>query len=307
METAVAPEELEDAVEEKLDEQQEEQAEANAENEVEGQEESAGEDSQEKAEEKEPPTVAELEHAHLENIKEHNARVRDAAFEWEKSKTETAKKKKRYDSLSEQLQDLIAEDPRQHRLPFGDSSEGAAQGTAACDEWKKVSVKELGLPDGLITNLEECDLDTLGKLKEFWDGGGDLKDKRGIGEEKAAKVIDAFSDYGAKHPELFGEQDEAEETAEEQSMTEEEFYAQSCDVLGLKKKHLDSLVADGFESLQQLASFWDAGNDLEGIGDIDKRGDAEVKKLFDDAFAKAGFSAEENQESAEEPQEAEAE
>ncbi len=298
MTTAIAPDQLEDAIDRKLDEDADE---ASVDSGTEEETTEAAEQEADATEEEKPlpKTIDELEHDHYEQICLLNVKVREAGVEYDDAKAESNRLKKRFENLGAQLSDLIEQDPRQRRLPFSDGSQDAEQPSSAttCEEWKKLSVTELGLAAGLVAKLEENSLATFGDLHDFWNARKDLKDLKGIGEEKSALVIDAFADYGATHPELFAEAGEEEDPLQYPGMTEEQFYCQSCDVLKLKKKHLNSLIGEGFDNPRQLASFWDSGNDLEGIGSIDSKGDVEIKKIFDAAFAEAGFGAEDQDES----------
>lgn len=267
--TTIVPEELESAIDEKLDEQQTKEVTA---------EETAAEETK-----PEPPTIAELEHTHLEEIKRKNADVREAAYEWEQAKSAANSKKKRYESLSEQLQDLIAEDPRQHRLPFGDD-----QANAVNDAWKPRPITELGLTKGLNKKLEELRITTLGDLQAFWDSGENLIDNTGWGEEKAAKVADAFADYGATHPELFGDADEPEATK-----PGEVDWNASLFVLGLDERLLKRLEGHDMNSLAELREFWSNDGHLTGFPDVTPEESMQVA----DAYAEhmASFDQEETE------------
>lgn len=166
------------------------------------------------ADEQEPQkptkTVSELEHEHYERICEKNLQVREAGADYDEAKAEANQLKKRFDRLTAELSDLIVQDPRQHRLPFTENEQGE-QAVAVEDLYKSKSTYELGLPVGLTEKLVDAGLGTLGELQDFWQSGKQLADITGIGEEKSAQVVDAFSEYGRLHPELFGDAAEADE------------------------------------------------------------------------------------------------
>lgn len=70
-------------------------------------------------------------------------------------------------------------------------------------------MSELGLSAGTLSKLESEHIETLGQLDEFWKSGKLLTDIKGIGEETAAKIADAYADYGQQHPALFGQESDA--------------------------------------------------------------------------------------------------
>lgn len=256
-------------------------------------EEVASEETESEPEEKPPLTIDELEHLHYESIRVLNIKVREAGCDYDAAKAESNREKKRFEGLSSQLSDLIQEDPKQRRLPFSDNSQSEVAGESAAqpsDEWKQLPVSELGIAKGITAKLEENDLRTLGELQGYWNSGKDLKDLNGIAEGKAAAVADAFADYGTTHPELFGEAAEAAGPADALA----EVLQRSIDVLNLKKKHHASMLAEGFETLGHLASFLDSSDDLEGIGEIDKRGSDVIIAALDGYIKEQGVGEEED-------------
>lgn len=223
MPDTVPIDQLADAIDEKLDEQGELPTE---ETEPTAQEVPAQEPAEETAEEPKPTTtVGDLKNDHYERIVEKNLQVRDAGVAFSNAKQKASEAKKRFDRLTADLSDLVAQDPLQHRLPFGDTNDPETEVSAPnVDQWRAKPVYELDIPVGLAEKLVDAGLGKLGELQDYWAAGKQLYDITGIGNEKAAVVADAFSDYGAKHPELFGEEETEEdplETAEAEPEAEE--------------------------------------------------------------------------------------
>ena len=149
-----------------------------------------------------PSTPAALMQEHYAAIRELNAQVDRAHAEWEASKEETAAKKKDLERLHGDLRRLIRNPDDQLGLPFGDA------------DWRCRSLRVLpGLTDALVDKLAEAGLETLGHLKDYWDGGKYLEDLKGVGPEKSSLITDAFADYAKEHPEVYGEPEEADDDA----------------------------------------------------------------------------------------------
>lgn len=70
----------------------------------------------------------------------------------------------------------------------------------------KLSIDVLGLTEKKNEKLIGAGLGTLGELHDYWQTGKSLRDIKGVGEALDTEFKDAFSDYGAEHPEVFGEQ-----------------------------------------------------------------------------------------------------
>jgi len=183
--------------------------------------ESAGESAPVEPAPSEPaPTPEDLRRLHYEEITKLSEQVDEAFGAAVSAKQEAAEAKKLYEGLNAKLLRLIRRGPEmQRQLPLGESGEGDAP--IASDAWRDVPIRELadyGVSDSLNDLLRENRLETLGDLDDFWKRGKRLNDIKGIGEEKAAKIADAYADYGVAHPELFGklpEQAADENDAEE--------------------------------------------------------------------------------------------
>lgn len=163
-----------------------------------------------------PP--AELRRRHYEEIVNLNRQVGEAWHEWQNAKAEAAELKKGYDGLVQQLRKTVARDPLQRDVfdapsevdgdadPWaapGDEVAGATGAIIDSDAWRLKPVGELGAGRALTSKLEHHHIETLGDLQDFWSAGKDLKDLKGIGEESAAKVADAFAEYSLSHRELW--------------------------------------------------------------------------------------------------------
>jgi len=149
-------------------------------------------------------TAQRLEHEHYENIKQKATEVRAARKQWAAAKDKAKNKKGIFDELNAELIALIDGGPdMQLKLPL--DGKPAKDGKPAVDDsWRKLKVDQLDIKPGLVTKLAEHGIENLGQLQDFWQSGKDLTDLADIGEAKATSVIDAFSTYGAAHPEVFG-------------------------------------------------------------------------------------------------------
>lgn len=175
----------------------------------------------------ESATALELEHYH--QIRELNKSVRSLFFEWKTAKEETATLKKDLDARNEELQKLISRGPEAPLPLFAPPKPKADEPTPAADatpeapaEWKSRPVTVLGLADGAVRYLDEGGIATLGDLAAFWIGKRELVELANIGPETAAAIADAYAEYGAAHPELYGQPPiVAEATTAEESIDQE--------------------------------------------------------------------------------------
>lgn len=95
----------------------------------------------------------------------------------------------------------------QRKLPLSDQSpiEAAVAVVQEMTAWRDVEVGELNISDAMAGKLIENGLSTLGELSDFWKAGKVLTEIKGIGGTKADAIADAFAEYGAAHPELYGQ------------------------------------------------------------------------------------------------------
>ncbi len=149
--------------------------------------------------------------AHYAEIKHRNADVLAKFFEWEAAHAHAVALKKDLESMRKDLNQFIAngKDP-QRGLDFDeedDDDSAPAKRPKGEPEWKSRSVSVLGIPPGLITKLAEGAIETLGHLQAFWESGRVLTELKGIGDEKAATIADAWAEYAKTHHELYGNDD----------------------------------------------------------------------------------------------------
>jgi len=177
-----------------------------------------------------PETVEALELEHYHQIRELNKSVRSLYFDWKNAKEETATLKKDLDARNEELQKLISRGPEAPLPLFAppkpkadEPTPAAAAAPEAAAEWKTRPVTVLGLADGAVRYLDEGGIATLGDLAAFWIGKRELVELANIGPETAAAIADAYAEYGAAHPELYGNPPiVAEATTAEASIDDED-------------------------------------------------------------------------------------
>lgn len=169
----------------------------------------------------EEETKQSAEARHYAEILSATAEVQDALYEYEQAKDLSSSLKKDYERLNERLIRLISHGPDRQKKLFKepDTSEQPS------DAYRSHLVSELALTKGLVEGLENLGLTTLGELQDYWRAGKHLYDEKGWGQEKAAKVADAYADFGVKHPELFGKVDSRIHDASGKPLTTEEFAA----------------------------------------------------------------------------------
>lgn len=164
-----------------------------------------------------PPSPTELRALHYQEITAMGEKVYEARMVWESLKKDASDAKKEFDGLTVQLLRLMRRDPLQRQLPIeNDANLEAANSTPplpANTEWRKLAVADTLTQHGVskhgVELLEQNHLGTLGDLQDFWQSGKRLLDVKGIGEGMNARIVDAFAEYGAAHPEVFGEQPES--------------------------------------------------------------------------------------------------
>ncbi len=168
------------------------------------------------------PTADELRAAHYAEIIAESQRVEKMRLDYEESNVETKRLKKELEGGQALFLRLTRRDPLQRTLlnatadPNLDNHSDAP--LPANDEWRKLPISALDIADHIVGKLDNNHIATLGDLQDHWKAGKRLCDFKGIGEAADTAVVDAFSEYGAQHPEVFGEpvtQAEAEDAAEE--------------------------------------------------------------------------------------------
>lgn len=155
------------------------------------------------------PTADELRAAHYREIVAESLKVEQARVDYEESAAETKRLKKEYEGSQALFLRLTRRDPLQRTLlptPDPNLADGGSNPLPGNDEWRGLSVDVLGLKDSATDKLINGKLETLGDLQDFWKSGKRLRDEiDGIGETLDATIVDAFSDYGAENPEVFGQ------------------------------------------------------------------------------------------------------
>lgn len=173
-----------------------------------------------------PPSPAELRAAHYAEVIAMGQRVDEARYLWEGLKRDTSDAKKEFDGKTVQLLRLMRRDPLQRDLlPVEHDESSNVEPLPADTSWRKLPVSELDVADHIVGKLDNHGITTLGDLQDHWKAGKRLRDFKGIGEAADTAVVDAFSEYGAQHPEVFGEkaapvEAEAEPEAEDEPSEE---------------------------------------------------------------------------------------
>jgi len=154
------------------------------------------------------PTPNELRALHYAEVIETGKRVNELRFTWEGLKKEASDAKKEFDGATVMLLRLMSRDPLQRQLPIETHPEfeHKDEPLPADDSWRKLPASVLGIKESWCAKLDSAGYGTLGELQDLWTAGGRLREKcDGIGEATDAAIVDAFSEYGAQHPEVFGE------------------------------------------------------------------------------------------------------
>lgn len=166
----------------------------------------------------EPPapdaTKEKLEH--YQQVCDLNSQLIAKRGEYQDARSEARERRKELAALNDELVWLIRRGPDpQKSLDFPDDGKkpdgkdqpgdtaGDGEPAAAAPEWRRWTVDLLDLPAGIIKLLENNHLPTLGTLRDFWREGRVLHEAiKGLGEEKGAKVADAWADLSKSHPEI---------------------------------------------------------------------------------------------------------
>lgn len=164
-----------------------------------------------------PPADATQEKLdHYREVCELNAKLIAKREEFHDARGEARERRKELAALNDELVWLIRRGPDpQKSLDFPEDDNKPAEGdqpgeaagssepAAGAPEWRRWTVDLLDLPAGVIKLLEENHLPTLGTLRDFWREGRVLHEQiKGLGEEKAAKVADAWVELSKSCPEI---------------------------------------------------------------------------------------------------------
>lgn len=163
-----------------------------------------------------PPSPAELRAAHYAEIVAESVNVEEARHDFEESAADTKRLKKEYEGRQALFLRLTRRDPLQRTLIAEPHSEFDNLEPLPVDtEWRKLPVSTLDVADHIVGKLDNHGITTLGDLQDHWKAGKKLRDFKGIGEAADTAVVDAFSEYGAQHPEVFGEKPAPVESEDE--------------------------------------------------------------------------------------------
>lgn len=155
------------------------------------------------------PSMSALEQAHYSEIKEMEKRVRELEDVASDKKLDAKIAKDAFESADTALRNLIRRGPYQAELPFGKEEE-------ANEDWKAVSVEELGISASMIAGLDEAGFKTIGDLAAHTEAGKELTDINGIGPKKAEDLAARLATWWDEHPDYVTGDDlaEADENAE---------------------------------------------------------------------------------------------
>ena len=165
-----------------------------------------------------------------EPIKAAHAEVNAKRTLWERAKTAVKAAKGDYDKAVDYRDELLQDAMLgQHGLPFAAGGTDAPAVGGPVEDWRGVSVAELGLPVTLSDKLIEANLLTIGAISDYLKPTGTgycakLTDIAGIGAAKAEMIEKALEKFWETHPVAAEPQaDPVDETPDgaEQAMTEE--------------------------------------------------------------------------------------
>lgn len=136
--------------------------------------------------------------------------VEIARNDWELKKEKAGDAKKVFDGLVEQLLELIRKVKNPPSMPLFDGvpepNRASSETDVTCTEpqaWRSVPLSEalVGLPEAIVTSLNESNLQTMGELADWtaaYGGRNKLTDIAGIGPAKAEKIEQALVDFWAR-------------------------------------------------------------------------------------------------------------
>ena len=149
------------------------------------------------------PASVRLKLEHLEQIKASQARIDELRVAYEAAKEKAKGAKTVWEGAVETHGKLVRRNEQQTLLPFDQDTN---------QDWRKMSIADLGLPAGVATALEEAEVTTLGKLSDVMGDAMWYREIKRVGKGAAEKVADAFQRFWAEHPESC---DFSPDTAEE--------------------------------------------------------------------------------------------
>ena len=137
------------------------------------------------------------EQAHYEAIRKKEREVGIFAIKADDTKRTASAAKKTFEVADEELRKLIRGGPDlQQQLPGMDDVEPS-------EEWRDLSLTDLGLDAALAATLHKSEITTIGELSDYmaehgpqWSG-----DLMGIGEVKAEVIQECYVTFWAAHPE----------------------------------------------------------------------------------------------------------
>lgn len=136
--------------------------------------------------------------------------VEIARNDWELKKERAGDAKKVFDGLVEQLLELIRKVKNPPSMPLFDGvpepNRASSETDVTCTEpqaWRSVPLSEalVGLPEAIVTSLNESNLQTMGELADWtaaYGGRNKLTDIVGIGPAKAEKIEQTLVDFWAR-------------------------------------------------------------------------------------------------------------
>jgi len=145
----------------------------------------------------------------LEQLQKMRGKIRQLEAKYEIAKDEAADFRKRLETANRELGQAIDKGPE--RLPLFDKSApetavetpepAAPEPVKEGEEWRNVTLEELGLPPGICLKLRESNgIRTLGQIADYASNNDGLRGLVGIGEAKAHKIQEACDKYWAEQP-----------------------------------------------------------------------------------------------------------
>lgn len=151
-----------------------------------------------------------LEKAHYAEIREKEKDVRRLACIADDKKADASAAKKAFEAADLALRNLISRGPYQAELPFPEEKP---------EEWKSISLEELGISQSMLTGLEDAGFKTIGDLAAHTEAGKELTEINGIGPKKAEDLAARLQSWWDDHPEYVT--DDSNEDGESDELNEE--------------------------------------------------------------------------------------
>lgn len=140
-------------------------------------------------------SMSALEQSHYAEIRELEKRVRKLYDVAEDKKADASAAKKAFEAADLALRNLIHRGPYQAELPFPKEEQQEAS-----EDWRAVSVEELGISQSMLTDLADAGFKTIGDLAAHTDAGKELTDIAGIGPKKAEDLAARLQSWWDEHP-----------------------------------------------------------------------------------------------------------